>query len=61
MEVKYGVKVAQHRVDYNLYEGMNLTGFPVKVMLRGEVIVDHGEWKGKRGGGRFLHCAPLSE
>lgn len=60
-EVKYGVNVAQHRVDYNLYEGMNLTGFPVKVMLRGSIIVDNGEWKGKRGGGRFLHCAPLSE
>ena len=60
-KVRYGVDVAQHRTDYNLYEGMELTGFPVKVMLRGEVIVDNGEWKGKRGGGRFLHCAPLSE
>ena len=38
-----------------------LTGFPVKVMLRGEIIVDNGEWKGKRGGGRFLHCKPLSD
>ena len=60
-KVNYGVNVAQHRTDYNLYEGMELTGFPVKVMLRGEVIVDNGEWKGKRGGGRFLHCEPLSD
>ena len=60
-KVTYGVKVAQHRTDYNLYEGKELTGFPVKVMLRGDVIVDNGEWKGKRGAGKFLHCEPLSE
>ena len=60
-KVRYGVNVARHRTDYNLYEGMELTGFPVKVMLRGEIIVDNGEWKGKRGAGRFLRCAPLSD
>lgn len=58
-KVKYGVNVAQHRTDYNVYEGMELTGFPVKVLLRGEVIVDNGEWHGKRGAGRFLHCPPV--
>ncbi len=55
LKVKYGVKVAQHRTDYNLYEGWELTGFPVQVYLRGRLIVDHGEWHGIRGGGRFLH------
>ena len=54
LKVKYGVEVAQHRTDYNLYEGWELTGFPVQVYLRGKLIVDHGEWKGIRGGGRFL-------
>lgn len=57
----YGVKVAQHRTDYNLYEGMQLKGFPVKVFLRGELIVDDGEWKGKRGAGHFLHCQPIED
>ena len=60
-KVTYGVNIAQHRTDYNLYEGKELLGYPVKVMLRGEVIVDDGLWKGKRGGGRFLHCTPLSD
>jgi len=32
MKVKYGVDVAQHRTDYNLYEGFDLTGFPVMVL-----------------------------
>ena len=54
LKVTYGVAVAQHRTDYNLYEGWELTGFPVQVYLRGHLIVREGEWLGKRGMGRFL-------
>lgn len=53
-KVEYGVAVAQHRTDYNLYENWELVGFPEKVYLRGELIVDRQVWKGKRGGGQFL-------
>ena len=53
-KVKYGVAHAQHRTDYNLYEGWELVGYPEKVFLRGELIVDHEQWLGKRGGGQFL-------
>jgi len=53
-KVKYGVAHAQHRTDYNLYEGWELTGYPEKVFLRGRVIVDGNEWKGKAGAGQFL-------
>jgi len=53
-KVKYGVAHAQHRTDYNLYEGWELVGYPEKVFLRGELIVDHEQWLGKRGGGHFL-------
>jgi dihydropyrimidinase len=52
--VNYGVAHAQHRTDYNLYEGWELVGYPEKVFLRGELIVDHEGWLGKRGGGLFL-------
>ncbi len=55
LKVTYGVRVAQHRTDYNLYEGWELTGFPVKVFLRGHLIVDEGRWLGRPGLGRFLH------
>ncbi len=41
------VEVAKHRTDYNLYEGWQLKGFPVMVFLRGQKIVDHGNWYGK--------------
>ncbi|NOY97589.1 MAG: dihydropyrimidinase [Chloroflexi bacterium] len=53
-KVKYGVAMAQHRTDYNLYEGWELTGYPEKVFLRGRLIVDGEQWLGKRGMGRFL-------
>jgi len=50
----YGVDVAQHRTDYNLYEGWELKGFPVKVYLRGTLIVEDGRWLGRRGMGHFI-------
>lgn len=53
-KVKYGVAMSHQRTDYNLYEGWELTGYPEKVFLRGKLIVDGNEWKGKRGDGQFL-------
>jgi dihydropyrimidinase len=53
-KVKYGVAHAQHRTDYNLYEGWELVGYPEKVFLRGELIVENENWLGKRGMGQFL-------
>jgi dihydropyrimidinase len=52
--VKYGVAVSHQRTDYNLYEGWELVGYPEKVFLRGQLIVDGEEWKGKAGMGHFL-------
>jgi len=56
-KVKYGVAHARHRTDYNLYEGWELVGYPEKVFLRGQLIVDGEEWKGARGMGRFVERA----
>ncbi len=52
--VKYGVAHAQHRTDYNLYEGWELTGYPETVLLRGTVIVHQEQWLGRPGMGQFL-------
>jgi len=54
----YGVEVAQHRTHYNLYEGWELVGYPVKVFLRGQLIVDGERWLGRPGMGRFVHRTP---
>jgi dihydropyrimidinase len=53
-KVTYGVAVAHQRTDYNLYEGLELTGMPEKVFLRGKLIVDGDRWLGKAGDGQFL-------
>jgi len=42
------------RVDYNPYEGREVTGAPAVVLSRGEVIVDHGTFRGKAGRGQFV-------
>jgi len=53
-EIKYGVAYAQHRTDYNLFEGYKLKGVVDKVFLRGKLIVDGQDWQGKRGMGKFI-------
>ena len=53
-EIQYGAAIAQHRTDYNLYEGWMLRGVVEKVFLRGKLIVDGSTWLGKRGEGRFI-------
>jgi dihydropyrimidinase len=60
-EVNYGVDVAKHRTDYNLYEGWRLRGFPEKVFSRGKLIVDGQIWYGAKGEGRFIHRKPFAE
>ncbi|WP_322793114.1 dihydropyrimidinase [Bellilinea sp.] len=52
--VTYGVDQSHHRTDYNLFEGWTLTGFPEKVFLRGNLIVDGKQWLGSAGMGRFI-------
>jgi len=45
----------QHqRTDYNLYEGMAVTGAPRVVLSRGRVLVADGAWKGEQGAGQFV-------
>jgi dihydropyrimidinase len=53
-QVTYGTAMAHHRTDYNLYEGWTLTGYPEKVFLRGELVVDGERWLGRTGQGRFI-------
>jgi dihydropyrimidinase len=59
-KLTYGVAHAQHRTDYNLFEGWKLTGFPDKVFLRGKLIVDQESWLGKAGMGQFIKRNPFS-
>ena len=60
-KVKYGVAHAQHRTDYNLYEGWELTGYPESVFLRGNLIVENETWFGKPGMGRYINRKPFGD
>lgn len=59
--VKYGVAHAQHRTDYNLYEGWELTGYPESVFLRGNLIVENETWYGRPGMGRYINRKPFGD
>jgi dihydropyrimidinase len=45
------------RVDYNTFEGFQVSGYPDVVIAGGEVIVENHEFKGRPGAGRFLKRA----
>ena len=47
-------KTHHMRVDYNPYEGRKVKGKAVTVLSRGEVIVDDGTLRAKKGRGKFL-------
>jgi dihydropyrimidinase len=58
-EYTYGVELAQHRTDYNLYEGWMLKGYPESVFLRGRKIVEKGQWLGQAGYGEYQYRKPF--
>ncbi len=47
-------KTHHMRVDYNPYEGRKVKGKATVVLSRGEVVVEGGEFRGKKGRGKFL-------
>jgi dihydropyrimidinase len=42
------------RVDYNPYEGREVTGVTDTVISRGKIVIDGGKFVGKAGAGSFL-------
>jgi dihydropyrimidinase len=51
-------KTHHMRVDYNPYEGREVTGRVETVLSRGRVIVENGRFTGKAGSGEFLKRKP---
>ncbi|WP_088066627.1 dihydropyrimidinase [Gottfriedia luciferensis] len=41
-------------VDYNAFEGMNVTGEPVSVLVRGEFVIQDKQFVGNPGSGQYL-------
>ena len=57
-EKKVTVETTHDRTGYTPYRGKNLTGWPVTVLSRGEVIIENGKLSAERGRGRFLAREP---
>ena len=48
----------QHTIDYTPYEGMEVTGWPVATLRRGEVVMQDGVVTAAPGTGRYLAVPP---
>jgi dihydropyrimidinase len=53
-EVTITKSILHDRMDYTPYEGLKITGWPVKTLSRGECVWDDGRVLGRPGRGRFL-------
>ncbi len=56
MDVTRSIKadMLRSKADFSIYEGMEVTGWPVTTILRGEVIYDDGQVTDRKGGGKYL-------
>nr|WP_264185462.1 dihydropyrimidinase [Roseicella aerolata] len=50
----------QHAIDYTPYEGLEVTGWPVATVRRGEVVMRDGVVQAEPGTGRFLPRGPYA-
>lgn len=48
----------QQAIDYTPYEGMEVTGWPVATLRRGEVVMRDGKVQAEPGSGRYLPRGP---
>src|SRR5258706_630197 len=59
-KVRLSAKTLHMKVDYNPYEGREVTGAAETVLSRGKVIIENGKFTGKAGAGSFLKRSPRS-
>jgi len=57
-QVTLSAKTLHMKVDYNPYEGRQVTGAPDTVLSRGRVIVEDGRFVGRAGCGSFIKRQP---
>ena len=51
-------QLMQHVIDYTPYEGMQVTGWPVTTVRRGQVVMQDGVVQAEPGSGQFLPRGP---
>src|SRR3989449_5902127 len=60
---KHTISATTHhmRVDYSMFEGIQVTGMPDLVLSRGRVVVDGDKFLGRAGQGEFLKRATYAQ
>jgi len=60
---KHIISATNHhmRVDYSMFEGVEVTGMPETVLSRGRVIVDGNKFLGRPGSGEFLRRSTYAQ
>ncbi|XP_035233203.1 dihydropyrimidinase-like [Stegodyphus dumicola] len=53
-------KTHQQRVDFNIFEGMKVSGVPDYVISKGNVAVEYGKLHVTQGTGQFIPTEPFS-
>ncbi len=55
-EKRHTISAKTHhmKVDYNPYEGREVVGAPTHVLSRGKIVVENGNFTGRKGDGKFL-------
>ncbi|MEJ6022004.1 dihydropyrimidinase [Ramlibacter sp. PS4R-6] len=55
-EVTLSASMMKDNAGYTPYEGRTVKGWPVQVLVRGQLVVDDGRLLAARGSGRFIPC-----
>jgi dihydropyrimidinase len=60
---KHTISAQTHhmRVDYSMFEGIQVTGMPDIVLSRGRVVVESGKFLGRAGAGEFVKRSTYSQ
>jgi dihydropyrimidinase len=54
-------KTHHMRVDYSMFEGIEVTGMPDAVLSRGQVIVEGNQFRGRAGAGEFIRRSTYTQ
>jgi len=52
--VRMTVDAMHSKIDYSIYDNVWTEGYPILTVSRGEVVMEDGEFVGKKGRGRFI-------
>jgi len=52
--VRMTADVMHSRIDYSVYDDITTEGYPVLTVSRGEIVMEDGEFVGRRGRGKFV-------